>query len=480
MYVMRRGMVVRLWRFLNRGDVFGEDMLIGNSELQDHAQAVCMSFVETFVLSKTDLTSLLREHPYASAPIQKKIRMMIVTRSLLYELSFAQTGRPPRSWVPRSLASGYSISNEAPDLDQKIDHLTAKVEAATAVAEGKEPPSTWLSRFERRLASGEDLNMLHSPLRLGSNHPTGPPSPLRPRVERPPAWLGGKQAVAQDPLAEPGHLHVVVERARANMPLGLALIPSGTGHLIVNDVANGGLIRSSGANIIKGDQLVGVNGTRVESLDGFVELLHGLPLGELVFEVLRPVEEPGTAHEEVVPSAEADAISGAVSGAVSGVTLDSRQREQREQREEEQRHHHHQQQQQEEEQQQEEQQQQQELKTTLQAMLKMQQGLQKQQRALFLSMQAQSQATLELSASQRKIQEELALLADVLIVASEVRKATVGAVAGAGSEVRKATAGAVTGAGPPPEQLTQWRLERRYDAARSQLASHLDEQRQIV
>ena len=473
MYVMRRGMVVRLWRFLNRGDVFGEDMLISNSELQDHAQAVCMSFVEIFVLSKTDLTSLLREHPYASAPIQKKIRMMIVTRSLLYELSFAQTGRPPRSWVPRSLASGYSISNEAPDLDQKIDHLTAKVEAATAVAEGKEPPSTWLSRFERRLASGEDLNMLHSPLRLGSNHPTGPPSPLRPRVERPPAWLGGKQAVAQDPLAEPGHLHVVVERARANMPLGLALIPSGTGHLIVNDVANGGLIQSSGANIIKGDQLVGVNGTRVESLDGFVELLHGLPLGELVFEVLRPVEEPGTAHEEVVPSAEADAIS----GAVSGVTLDSRQREQRE---EEQRHHHHHQQQQEEEQQQEEQQQQQELKTTLQAMLKMQQGLQKQQRALFLSMQAQSQATLELSASQRKIQEELALLADVLIVASEVRKATAGAVAGAGREVRKAMAGAVAGVGPPPEQLTQWRMERRYDAARSQLASHLDEQRQIV
>ena len=259
------------------------------------------------------------------------------------------------------------------------------------------------------------------------------------------------------------------------MPLGLALIPSGTGHLIVNDVANGGLIQSSGANIIKGDQLVGVNGTRVESLDGFVELLHGLPLGELVFEVLRPVEEPGTAHEEVVPSAEADAIS----GAVSGVTLDSRQREQREQREEEHRHHHHQQQQ-EEQQQEQEQQQQQELKTTLQAMLKMQQGLQKQQRALFLSMQAQSQATLELSASQRKIQEELALLADVLIVASEVRKATAGAVAGAGSEVRKAMAGAVAGVGPPPEQLTQWRMERRYDAARSQLASHLDEQRQIV
>ena len=34
MYVMRRGMVVRLWRFLNRGKVFGEDMLINNSELQ--------------------------------------------------------------------------------------------------------------------------------------------------------------------------------------------------------------------------------------------------------------------------------------------------------------------------------------------------------------------------------------------------------------------------------------------------------------
>ena len=437
------------------------------SELQDHAQAVCLSFVETFVLSRTDLTNLLREHPQASAPISKKIRMMNVTRSLLYELSLAQTGRPPHSWVPRSLANGYSLSNKQLDLDQKIDHLTAKVEAAVVVAEGKEPSSPWLGRFERRLASGEStLDVL--PSSLGSYHPSGPPLPLG-LVERPPAWLGPKLSAAQDPLAEPGHLHVVVERARANMPLGLALVPSGTGHLIVNDVANGGLIRSSGANIIKGDRLMSINGTVVESLDGFVELLHGLPLGELVFEVLRPVdapgtaldsrpvEVPGTALEEVVPSAEADAITGAVSGAALG----SRQQEQQEQEEDHRRHHHEEQQQQ----QLQQQQQQQELKTTLQAMLKMQQGLQKQQRALFLSMQAQSQATLDLSASQRKIQEELALLADVLIVASEVRKAT---------------AGAVAGAGPPPEQLTHWHMERSYDAARSHLASHLDEQRQMV
>ena len=460
MYVMRRGMVVRLWRFLNRGKVFGEDMLIQNSELQDHAQAVCMSFVETFVLSKTDLTNLLREHPHASAPISQKIRRMNVTRSLLYELSLAQTGKPPQSWVPRSLANGYSLSNKQLDLDQKIDHLTAKVEAAAVVAEGKEPTSPWLGRFERRLASGEStLDVLPSP--LGSYHPTGPPSPLGP-VERPPVWLGPKLSAAQDPLAKPGHLHVVVERARANMPLGLALVPSGTGHLIVNDVAKGGLIRSSGANIIKGDQLMSINGTVVESLDGFVELLHGLPLGELVFEVLRPVEALGTALEEVLPSAEADAITGAVSGAALGSRQqeEQEQQEQQEQQEEDHRRRHH------EQQQQQQQQQQQELKTTLQAMLKMQQGLQKQQRALFLSMQAQSQATLDLRASQRKIQEELALLADVLIVASEVRKAT---------------AGAVAGAGPPPEQLTQWHMERRYDAARSHLASHLhDEQRQIV
>ena len=441
------------------------------SELQDHAQAVCLSFVETFVLSRTDLTNLLREHPQASAPISKKIRMMNVTRSLLYELSLAQTGRPPHSWVPRSLANGYSLSNKQLDLDQKIDHLTAKVEAAVVVAEGKEPSSPWLGRFERRLASGEStLDVLPSP--LGSYHPTGPHLPLG-AVERPPAWLGPKLSAAQDPLAEPGHLHVVVERARANMPLGLALVPSGTGHLIVNDVAKGGLIRSSGANIIKGDRLMSINGTVVESLDGFVELLHGLPLGELVFEVLRPVdapgtaldsrpvEVPGTALEEVVPSAEADAITGAVSGAALGSRQQEQQEQQEEQEEDHRRHHH-------EEQQQQlllQQQQQQELKTTLQAMLKMQQGLQKQQRALFLSMQAQSQATLDLSASQRKIQEELALLADVLIVASEVRKAT---------------AGAVAGAGPPPEQLTQWHMERSYDAARSHLASHLDEQRQMV
>ena len=79
-----------------------------------------------------------------------------------------------------------------------------------------------------------------------------------------------------------------------NMPLGLALAPSKTGittgHLIVTDVSYGGLIQLSGADFRLGDMLVSVNRKKIESLDGFIQLLRGL-VGKLVFELQR-VEEP--------------------------------------------------------------------------------------------------------------------------------------------------------------------------------------------
>lgn len=80
-----------------------------------------------------------------------------------------------------------------------------------------------------------------------------------------------------------------------NLPLGLALAPSKTGvttgHLIVTDVSYGGLVQLSGADFRLGDMLVSVNRKKIESLDGFVQLLRGF-VGKLVFELQR-VEEPG-------------------------------------------------------------------------------------------------------------------------------------------------------------------------------------------
>ena len=38
LYVLRRGLVVKLWRFLGSGKVWGEDMILDTPELVDHSQ----------------------------------------------------------------------------------------------------------------------------------------------------------------------------------------------------------------------------------------------------------------------------------------------------------------------------------------------------------------------------------------------------------------------------------------------------------
>ena len=58
----------------------------------------------------------------------------------------------------------------------------------------------------------------------------------------------------------------------------------------MTDVSYGGLIQLSGADFRLGDMLVSVNRKKIESLDGFIQLLRGL-VGKLVFELQR-VEEP--------------------------------------------------------------------------------------------------------------------------------------------------------------------------------------------
>ena len=50
LYILRSGCVVRMWRFLVVGTVFGEDMILENKSLVDYAQAVALSYVEAYTL----------------------------------------------------------------------------------------------------------------------------------------------------------------------------------------------------------------------------------------------------------------------------------------------------------------------------------------------------------------------------------------------------------------------------------------------
>ena len=47
MYIMRRGLCVKLWRIIGLRKSWGEDsIMLDNEELVDHAQAVALSYVE--------------------------------------------------------------------------------------------------------------------------------------------------------------------------------------------------------------------------------------------------------------------------------------------------------------------------------------------------------------------------------------------------------------------------------------------------
>ena len=67
LYVLRRGLLVKMWRFLGRGKVWGEDMILDNHELIDHSQAVSLTYVETFTLRRNDLDEILTDFPAAQA-----------------------------------------------------------------------------------------------------------------------------------------------------------------------------------------------------------------------------------------------------------------------------------------------------------------------------------------------------------------------------------------------------------------------------
>ena len=66
LYVLRRGMCIKLWRILRAGSVWGDDMIIDTISLMDHSQAVALTFVEAFILSRESLDEAADGFPEVS------------------------------------------------------------------------------------------------------------------------------------------------------------------------------------------------------------------------------------------------------------------------------------------------------------------------------------------------------------------------------------------------------------------------------
>lgn len=120
MYVMRRGLAVRMWNFITNGKVWGEDALMPSLTFLDHAQAVALTFVETLALDRVAFLDVMRDFPRQNAIINKRIRQIPLRRALTYYLLKATNGRTVRSFVSRADAAGYTY---APGLRAEMDAL---------------------------------------------------------------------------------------------------------------------------------------------------------------------------------------------------------------------------------------------------------------------------------------------------------------------------------------------------------------------
>lgn len=115
--VLRKGMCVRLWRFLGVNAVWGDDMLLDDLDLVCHAQAVALTYIECTVLSKPSFEEAARDFPGPMATVRKKLKRVKIRRRLLIYFAKATGYRGARSFVQRDHASGFSYAHKQHMID---------------------------------------------------------------------------------------------------------------------------------------------------------------------------------------------------------------------------------------------------------------------------------------------------------------------------------------------------------------------------
>ena len=126
LYILRRGLVVKMWRFLGRGTTWGEDVILDSPELIDHSQAVALTYCETYTLRRADMEAALREAPAVRQLVRRAARKLQIQRAMLKYLCMKWQGRLPKSFSAQSAAQGYSEVYSHQDhlsVDQKLTHI---------------------------------------------------------------------------------------------------------------------------------------------------------------------------------------------------------------------------------------------------------------------------------------------------------------------------------------------------------------------
>ena len=120
MYVLRRGIVVRMWRFLGAGRVWGEDLILDTPEYIDHSQGVALTYVEAYTLRRVDLDEALLEAPAMAKRVRRAARRLLVWRALLKYLCLRTHGGFPNSFALRSASQGYTMAPAELTLEEKV------------------------------------------------------------------------------------------------------------------------------------------------------------------------------------------------------------------------------------------------------------------------------------------------------------------------------------------------------------------------
>lgn len=123
LYVLRRGMCVKNWRFLGGtgkgGEVWGDDMIIDSLALMDHSQAVAITYIETFTLSRESLDQASGGFPALEATIDTAARKLRLQRALVLYVC-EMRGTQPRSFCAQKYAKGYFFVDSQMSIEQKV------------------------------------------------------------------------------------------------------------------------------------------------------------------------------------------------------------------------------------------------------------------------------------------------------------------------------------------------------------------------
>lgn len=137
LYIVRKGLLVKMWRFLGSGRVWGEDIILSSEELMDHAQAVALSYVEVYTLRRHALFTLLEDHPCASLVVHKASRRILMQRAMLRYLAQV-AGKPgPCSFITRTMSTEPEVVQETLTLEQKLGETMIKLDGLESTMNGK-------------------------------------------------------------------------------------------------------------------------------------------------------------------------------------------------------------------------------------------------------------------------------------------------------------------------------------------------------